>query len=387
MFHKLKIKCVIRRFLESAELLLIAFFCQFRSRGSGKTVYVMQSSHLGDFLVSLNFFQRLRKHFCDAELVFISDRNIRELAEASGIFDRFIALDMRRCSGYRHIFYRWKVFRQLGRLSGKAFIQCFGVGATNFEDCAALLVKAPEKYVFVDSPYNTLRNGVIYEGLRTKFFQHTLPYRIEHTLIWNENQYADFITGKKEEFTVGNLEMFEPLPEVQLTNYVLMIPGSNDPRRRWEPEKFTQVAEILLKKNPEQKILFSGSPQEETLLDAVIKTLPEDLQKRVFKQPPASDKLIGIKQLFSDVKNAELVITNDTAPLHIAAKYKVKTICITGGWHWGIFSPCEEYKNTEFIYHQMPCYKCGGSCKYQAVPFQCLQTLLSDSVGSVIADE
>ena len=140
-------------------------------------------------------------------------------------------------------------------------------------------------------------------------------------------------------------------------------------------------AEILLKKNPEQKILFSGSPQEETLLDAVIKTLPEDLQKRVFKQPLASDKLGSIKQLFSDVKNAELVITNDTAPLHIAAKYKVKTICITGGWHWGVFSPCEEYKNTEFIYHQMPCYKCGSFCKYNTTPFKCLQDLPIETVN------
>ena len=377
MFHKLKIKCIIRRFLESAELLLIAFISRFHSSGDGRTVYVMQSSHLGDFLVSLNFFQRLRKHFCDAELVFISDQNIRELAEASGIFDRFIALDMRRCSGYRHIFYRWKVFRQLGRLSGKAFIQCFGVGATNFEDCAALLVKAPEKYVFVDSPYNVLRSGVIYEGLRTKFFKHTLPYRLEKSLLWNENNFADFITGQTEPVQVGNLEMFEPLPERDrsLGEYAMFVVGADDPRRRWEPEKFAQAAEKFLQTNPTKKIFFSGSPAEQKIIAAVIAQIPKELHNQIITRTPEKNYLQAIKRLMSDCKYAELVVVGETGPLHIAAKYKTRCYCLCGGWHYGVFAPCEEYENTKFIYNKMTCYRCGSFCKYNTIPFRCLQEL------------
>ena len=116
-------------------------------------------------------------------------------------------------------------------------------------------------------------------------------------------------------------------------------------------------------------------------MEAVIKALPEKLRQKVVKRPPAADKLTGIKQLMSDVKNAELVITNDTAPLHIAAKYGVKTLCITGGWHWGVFAPCEEYKNTKFIHHKMTCYRCGSFCKYNTIPFRCLQDLPIETVN------
>ena len=77
------------------------------------------------------------------------------------------------------------------------------------------------------------------------------------------------------------------------------------------------------------------------------------------------------------INEAKLVLTNDTGPMHIAAKYGVKTICITGGWHWGVFAPCKEYKSVKFIYEKMPCYGCGGSCKYKTIPFKCLQKLLS----------
>ena len=385
--NKLKIKQFFRRTLECSEFLACVVKSKCSSGHSDGTIYIMQNSHLGDFVLSLPFFERLRKHYADRQLVLISDKNIRELAETCGLFDRFIGIDMKKASGYRHIFYRWQIFRKLSDLTGSAFIQCFGVGATNFEDCAALLVQAPEKYVFVDSPYNVLRSGVIYEGLRTKFFNHTLPYRLEHSLLWNENNFADFITKQTEPVQVGNLEMFEPLPEPPPSDYVLLIPGANDARRRWEPEKFASAAEAVLEQKPNWQILLSGTPQEDDILEAVIKALPEKLRQKVVKRPPTADKLTGIRQLMSDVKNSELVITNDTAPLHIAAKYGVKTICITGGWHWGVFAPCEEYKNTKFIYHQMPCYKCGSFCKYNTIPFKCLQGIPSETVSTSIAEQ
>ena len=123
----------------------------------------------------------------------------------------------------------------------------------------------------------------------------------------------------------------------------------------------------------EVQVLISGSPQENDIMQAVIEAQPEKLQQKFYQRPPTGDKLAGLKQLISDIKNAELVITNNTASLHIAAKYGVKNICITGGWHRGVFSPCEEYKNTEFIYNKMPCYRCGSSCKYKTAPFKCLQ--------------
>ena len=58
-----------------------------------------------------------------------------------------------------------------------------------------MTVNAPDKYVFVDYFYNVQQYGVFYEALRTKFFNHTLPYRIELNLPDNESNYADFISG------------------------------------------------------------------------------------------------------------------------------------------------------------------------------------------------
>ena len=372
-----KIKRFSRILVETGELI---FYRTFLS-GNGETVdrclVVIQNSHLGDFLLSLPFFQRL-KQGSGLPLLLISDHRIKDLAEASGVFDGFIGIDFKKASSYKHLFYRWKTLGQLRKISAVKAVQCFGVGKTSFEDCMLLAVKSPDKYVFVDNFYNVQRSGTFYEALRTKFFDHPLPYRLELSLVANENNYANFITGIDQAVTVGSLECFEPLPErdESLGDYCLIIPGADDPRRRWEPEKFAKATQELAEKNPDWQLLLSGSPSEQTIVKQVYDFLPAELQKKAKIRTPDPDKLASIKRLMSDCKHAKLVLTNDTGPMHIAAKYGVKTICITGGWHWGIFAPCKEYKSVEFIYEKMSCYNCGGSCKYKTIPFKCLTNKL-----------
>jgi len=102
------------------------------------------------------------------------------------------------------------------------------------------------------------------------------------------------------------------------------------------------------------------------------------MQKKARIRAAAVDKSTSIKQLMSDVKHASILLTNDTGPMHIAAKYGIRCYCITGGWHWKIFSPCQEYSNTKFLHHEMPCYQCGSFCPYPGVPFKCLQELTAE---------
>ena len=108
--------------------------------------------------------------------------------------------------------------------------------------------------------------------------------------------------------------------------------------------------------------------------------LPEDVKKKAKIRTPEPDKLSSIKRLMSDCKHAKLVLTNDTGPMHIAAKYGTRTLCMTGGWHWGIFAPCKEYKSIKFVYQKKPCYNCGSICKYQTIPFKCLQELSVEAI-------
>lgn len=375
-----KLKRFIRRIAECAELVFCKLFFGKSGRKCAGKIILIQNSHLGDFVLSLPFFERL-KNECKLPLVLVSDHRIRELADASGIFDEFIGIDFKRASSYKHLICRWKTLIKLRKLSAEKAIQCFGVGKTGLEDCMLAVIKAPEKYVFVDNFYNVQRSGTFYEALRVKFFNKALPYRLELSLAANENNFATFITGNEKTVDIGDLEMFEPLPErdESLGKYCLIIPGSDDPRRRWEAEKFACLARQVVAEQ-QLDIIFSGTASEQEIIRKIASLLPEEVQKKIKIRQPEPDKLKSIKRLMSDCKHAQLVMTNDTGPMHIAAKYKVKTICITGGWHWGIFAPCKEYKSVKFVNKEMSCYNCGSFCKYQTTPFKCLQELSVNAI-------
>ena len=234
--------------------------------------------------------------------------------------------------------------------------------------------------------FSSSRWGARYNALRKKLFTCSHEYDKRFSLLGNEKLLADLICGTCECDPVGNLDMFEKLPASDMKKYLLLIPGANDPRRRWEPEKFAGLAAKIAVSH-QLDILISGSPTEKEAVEKCCDALPEDLKEHTFIRQPKADKLSSVKQLMSDVKHASWVITNDTGPMHIAAKYGVKTFCITGGWHWGVFAPCAEYTNVCFIHKKMECYGCDSLCKYRTTPFACLGFLTVEGAIQAAAEE
>ena len=378
-----KIKRFCRSVLSVNELIIWKYLMRRKLRCYGNKVIVIQDCHVGDFLISLPFFQRMHS-FYGRKLTLVSDKRIVPLAMECGCFEEVIAFDMKRASSFAHLFYRWQTLRKLRKLSAETLIQKYSVGGTSLEDCMAAVIPAAEKIGVDSEKTNSNGGGSFYGNLLRKNFDHMYKYDPAMNLLENENSFCNMVCHSNEIECVGDLNCFEPLPEKDalLGNYALFIVGADDPRRRWEPEKFAAVAEKYLQKNPENKVLFSGTPAEQKIIAEVLEKIPQDLHSRVKIRPVESNYLQAIKRLMSDCKHANFVLTNDTGPLHIAAKCKVKTFCITGGWHWGVFSPCKEYENVIFLYHELACYNCGGVCQYKTTPFKCLQDLQVDKILS-----
>ena len=376
-----KIKRFCRGVLSVNELLIWQVCLRRKVRAHGDKVVVIQDCHVGDFLISLPFFQRMRD-FYGRKLTLVSDKRIVPLAMASGCFDEVVAVDMKRASSFLHIFCRWKTLWRLRKLNAKVLLQKYSVGGTSLEDCMAAVIPAVEK-IGVESEKTVSNGGCKFYGrLLKNNFDKLYKYNTKLNLLENENAFCNMVCSTNEQECVGDLECFEPLPEhdESLGKYALFIVGADDPRRRWEPWKFAEVAIKYLEKNPENKVLFSGSPAEQPIIAEVLEKIPTELKKRTRVREAEKDYLSSIKRLMSDCKHAEWVLTNDTGPMHIAAKCGTKTLCITGGWHWGVFSPCKEYQSVEFIYKKMDCYNCGSFCKYNTTPFKCLQQIQPETV-------
>ena len=157
-----KIKRLCRSLFSLVELWCWRRLRRYRAGHYGDKIFIIQDCHIGDFLIALPYFQRL-KVFYNQKMVLISDQRIAPLAMECGCFNEVIAIDMKKASSYKHLFYRWKTFLKLRTLSGRILIQKYSVGGTSLEDCMAVIIGAAEK-IGVDSDKTNSNGGCGFYG-------------------------------------------------------------------------------------------------------------------------------------------------------------------------------------------------------------------------------
>ncbi len=104
--------------------------------------------------------------------------------------------------------------------------------------------------------------------------------------------------------------------------FVLLVPGGNNPAKRWPAERFARVAEVLRERHG-LVAFIAGSPGERSLIDAI---------RAACATPTVSlaEHALGLGALKAIVERAALVITNDTGPRHVAAAFARPTVALFG---------------------------------------------------------
>jgi ADP-heptose:LPS heptosyltransferase len=104
------------------------------------------------------------------------------------------------------------------------------------------------------------------------------------------------------------------------TKLVGLFPGASRPERQWPPEQFARTALMLLEKRACHFFIF-GSAKEARLGEAITQQLP----------PAAFTSLWGQTSpavLAAYLKCLDLLITNDTGPMHLAAAVGTPTLAL-----------------------------------------------------------
>ena len=133
-------------------------------------------------------------------------------------------------------------------------------------------------------------------------------------------------------------------------NYFVINPNASDLRyeRRWGQEKYVELINNLLKKNPKTHILLIGSKSEKKYVANIADKIHSDMLINL------SGKT-NIDELIEIIDNANLMITNDSGPMHIAFSCKTQTIAL--------FGPCSPqqygyHPETLAIYSSVYCSPC-----------------------------
>ena len=101
-------------------------------------------------------------------------------------------------------------------------------------------------------------------------------------------------------------------------------PGSTyGSAKRWYPNEFAHVA-MALSKNFD--IVILGGPKEKDIAHDIEQLLKEQGITNVTNRAGT----MSIEQLIEQIAQLDILITNDSGPMHVAATFKIKTVAIFG---------------------------------------------------------
>lgn len=153
----------------------------------------------------------------------------------------------------------------------------------------------------------------------------------------------------------------------------------NHSKRRWEPEKFSQLGRFLIaKKNA--KILIFGGPEERELQQLV--------KQNINSENAFVIKTQSLLQTASIMKRCDIFVTNDSSLMHVASALQLKVVAVIGPTNTNYIYPWKtEYRIASLQLDCAPCFFYSPkplTCKRADVQFKCIKELATEKVLEVI---
>jgi ADP-heptose:LPS heptosyltransferase len=164
--------------------------------------------------------------------------------------------------------------------------------------------------------------------------------------------------------------------------YIAIIPGASWLPRAWPIEYFVELIKQL-NSGKKRNIVLCGSPDELGLCAHIAASCPDN----------SIENLAGrtsLIQMIEVLRNAQLVIGNESSAIHIAAATNTPSVCIAGGGHYGRFVPYPLQRIPSLnlpviIAHQMDCFGCRWACSVKASTESIVPCISKISVSDVLA--
>jgi ADP-heptose:LPS heptosyltransferase len=145
-------------------------------------------------------------------------------------------------------------------------------------------------------------------------------------------------------------------PAIKFNDPVIVIqPFSAVKSKQIPPSHYQHIIESLSSKT---RVILTGAPKD----------LDENIEfKSLLKIPGVEFDSSAFEDLVPLLLGADLVISVDTAMMHLAVAVGAPTICIASAAYVGEIVPYDKFispKNVRFVYHSMDCEGCLGKCIY-----------------------
>ena len=251
----------------------------------------------------------------------------------------------------------------------------------DLDEALAAAAQAPDAVAMEPRPwrkYDTLLNRN--HGLYGRLFD-SGPPNLNKVLRWAK--FADWLTGTESAAPVCRLDGDILAPAASVDGPVVVIqPFSAVKRKQSPPALFRRIIESL---PPGTRVVMTGAERDLEV---------NGDYRPLLEMPGVEFDRSGFADLVALLRAAKLVISVDTALMHLAVAVGAPTLCLASAAYVGEivpYDPAITPDNVRFIYHSMDCEGCLGECIHPAEDgmFPCVarldEELIIASVGAMMS--
>lgn len=167
----------------------------------------------------------------------------------------------------------------------------------------------------------------------------------DHELENNKHFFLATHPGKKDKAEL--IEFPIAKNQTQTPRYFIVCPGGNQGSKRWKAENWAQLAQQVLKANPDLQCRITGS-KNDAAEGEKIRNLLKGFDAENYCGKTSLQELVQLSA------NAFCCLSNDTAQAHFCALQNVPTFVVVNGNRYGRFFPYpEKYKRVQANYPQL----------------------------------
>lgn len=349
-----------------------------KSEGNN-AVLLVRLDLIGDFIIWLDAAKEFKNLYPNKHIVLYANSSWAPLAKHLSHWDEVISVDVDRL--------RADDFYRLGILI-KTHLQGFGVAIHPIfsrEYVGDLVIRATKAKHCVAHFGDCNNIAADTKLISDNWYSHLVPRSVESVVEFSVNATLiralgnhDFRSGLPK---LPQLEFLPPHLKIEMP-YCLVVPGASWAPKIWSAENFAVIAQQIQARHG-LKIVVSGTASEQVICQSVATACGGNVLE-------VSGKT-SLTQFVELIRNAALVVSNDSSAVHIASATGTRVVCILGGGHFGRFLPYQLEQTTDsrrlplVINKEMDCYGCNWRCKYliesgQIVP--CISNVAIDHVIS-----
>jgi lipopolysaccharide heptosyltransferase II len=152
--------------------------------------------------------------------------------------------------------------------------------------------------------------------------------------------------------------------------WIALQPGARWMNKRWPVGHFTRLLRLAGEALPDVKFAIFGGKDDEALGEEIVRAAPERCLNLAGKT--------SLPEMIELLRLCDLLVTNDTGPMHVAVALNKPVIGIFGPTEPRRTGPYGQLENT--LRHPLPCSPCMKSeCAWHN-PMECLTAIAPETV-------